>query len=101
MTRLSSKLTKKAKAKGAASSVSSEKDLNSLEKSWSEAASEMKAMQNTLQDITTCIRHLQQNRSPQPIPPTNNVNPTNQGNNNTQAKGRGFYRGRWKSKLRK
>ena len=29
------------------------------------------------------------NRSPQPIPPTNNVNPTNQGNNNTQARGRG------------
>ena len=65
------------KAKGAASSVSSEKDLNSLEKAWSETASEMKAMQKTLQDITTYIGHLQQNRSPQPIPPTNNVNPTN------------------------
>ena len=52
----------------------------------------MKAMQKTLQDIT-CIGHLQQNRSPQPIPPTNNVNPTNQGNN-TQTRGRGFYRGR-------
>ena len=55
--------------------------MNSLEKAWSETANEMKAMQKTLQDITTCIGHLQQNRSPQPIPPTNNVNPTNQGNN--------------------
>ena len=50
--------------------------------------SEMKAMQRTLQDITTCIGHLQQNRVPQPIPPTN-VNPTSQGNNNTQTRGRG------------
>ena len=94
MIRLNPKADKKAKAKGAASSVSSEKDLNSLEKAWSETASEMKAMQNTLQDITTCIWHLQQNRSSQPIPPTNNVNPTNPGNNNTQARDRGFYRGR-------
>ena len=54
----------------------------------------MKAIKQTLQDITTCIGHLQQNRSPQPIPPTNNVNPTNQENNNTQGRGRGFYRGR-------
>ena len=38
--------------------------------------------------------HLQQNRSPQPIPPTNDMNPTNQGNNNTKTRGRGFYRGR-------
>ena len=83
------KADKKAKAKGAASSISSEKDLNSLEKAWSETASEMKAMQKTLQNITTCIGHLQQNRSPQPIPHTNNVNPTNQGNDNTQASGRG------------
>ena len=51
-------------------------------------------MKQTLQEITTCIGHLQQNRSPQPIPPTNNVNPTNQGNNNTQGRGRGFHRGR-------
>ena len=55
---------------------------------------EMKAMQKTLQDITTCIGHLQQNRSPKLISPTNNVNPSNQGNNNTQSRGRGFYRGR-------
>ena len=32
--------------------------------------------------------------SPQPIPSTNNVNPTDQGSNNTQTRGRGFYRGR-------
>ena len=88
------KADKKAKPKGASSLVSSDKDLNSLEKAWSETASEMKAMQKTLQDITTCIGHLQQNRSPQPIPPTNNVDPTNQGNNNTQTRRRGFYRGR-------
>ena len=88
------KADKKAKTKWATSSVSSEKDLNSLEKAWSETASEMTAIQKTLQDIPTCIGHLQQNRSPQPIPPTNNVNPTNQGNNNTQARGRAFYRDR-------
>ena len=41
-------------------------------------------MQKTLQDITTCIGHLQQNRSPQPISPTNTVDPTNQGSNNNQ-----------------
>ena len=52
----------------------------------------MKATQKILQDITTCIGHLQQNRSPQPISPTNTVDPANQGNNNTQ-RGRGFYRG--------
>ena len=63
------KADKKVKAKGGESSISSEKDLNSLEKAWSETASEMKAMQKTLQDKTTCIGHLQQNRSPQPIPP--------------------------------
>ena len=88
------KADKKAKVKGAASLIGSDKDLNNLEKAWSETASEMKAMQKTLQDITTCIGHLQQNRSPQPNPPTNNVNPTNQGNDNTQSRGRGFYRGR-------
>ena len=88
------KADKKAKVKGAASLIGSDKDLNNLEKAWSETANEMKAMQKTLQDITTCIGHLQQNRSPQPNPPTNIVNPTNQGNDNTQARGRGFYRGR-------
>ena len=92
---MSLKLIEKAKAKGAASLFSADKDLNHLEKAWSETANEMKAMQKTLQDITTCIGHLQQNRSPQPIPPTNDMNPTNQGNNNnTQNRGRGFYRGR-------
>ena len=65
-----------------------DKDLTHLEKAWSETANEMKAMQKTLQDITTCIGHLQQNRSPQPIPPANNIDPTNQGSNNTQ-RGRG------------
>ena len=84
----------KAKAKGAASLLSADKDLSHLEKAWSETANEMKAMQKTLQDITTSIGHLQQNRSPQPIPPTNDMNPTNQGNNNTQTRGRGFYIGR-------
>ena len=49
----------------------------------------MKAMKQTLQDITTCIRHLQQNRSPQPILPTNNVNPTNQGEQLTPKEGEG------------
>ena len=86
------KAGKKAKAKGAASLFSADKDLTHLEKASSETANEMKAMQKTNQDITTCIGHLQQNRSPQPIPPTNDMNPTNQGNN-TQ-RGRGFYRGR-------
>ena len=70
-----------------------DKELTHLEQAWSETANEMKAMQKTLQDITTCIGHLQQNRSPQPVPPTNPVDPANQGNNNTQ-RGRGFYRGR-------
>ena len=83
------KTDRKAKAKGAASLFSADKELNHLEKAWSETANEMKAMQKTLQDITTCIGHLQQNRSPQPIPPTNDMNPTNQGNNNTQTRGRG------------
>ena len=64
-----------------------------MEKAWSETANEMKAMQKTLQDITTCIGNLQQNRSSQSIPP-NNVNLTNQGNNNAQVRERGFYRGR-------
>ena len=53
------KADKKAKAKGAAGPVSTDKDLNSLEKAWSETANELKAMQKTLQDITTCIGHLQ------------------------------------------
>ena len=85
---------KKPKAKGAATNLfGADKDLTHLEKAWSETANEIKAMQKTPQDITTCIGHLQQNRSPQPIPPTNNIDPANQGNNNTQ-RGRGFYRGR-------
>ena len=92
--KVESKADKKAKAKGAAGLISAERDLSNLEKAWSETANEIKAMQQTLEDITTCIGHLQQNRSPQPIPPTNDENPTNQGSNNTQARGRGFYRGR-------
>ena len=92
--KVESKADKKAKAKGAAGLISAHRNLNSLEKTWSETANEMNAMQQTLQDITTCIGHLQQNRLPQPIPPTNNVNPTNQGSNNTQARERVFYRGR-------
>ena len=87
---------KKPKAKGAATNLfGADKDLTHLEKAGSGTANEMKAMQKTLQDITciTYIGHLQQNRSPQPIPPTNNLDPTNQGSNNTQ-RGRWFYRGR-------
>ena len=85
---------KKPKVKGAATNLFvADKDLTHLEKAWSETANEMKAMQKILQDITTCIGHFQQNRSPQPISPTNSVDPTNQGNNSTQG-GRGFYRGR-------
>ena len=85
---------KKPKVKGAATSlIGADKELTHLEKAWGETANEMKAIQKTLQDITTCIGHLQQNRSPQPISPTNTVDPTNQGSNNNQ-RGRGFYRGR-------
>ena len=87
------KSDKKPKIKGAATSLlGADKELTHLEKAWSETANEMKAMQKTLQDITTCIGHLQQNRSPQPISPTNTVDHTNLGNNN--QRGRGFYRGR-------
>ena len=76
---------KKPKVKGAATSlIGADKELTHLEKAWSETANEMKAMQKTLQDITTSIGHLQQNRSPQPISPTNTVDPTNQGSNNNQ-----------------
>ena len=93
--KVDSKSDKKAKAKGAASLIDTDGDLSNLRKICDVTANDMKAMKQTLQDITTCIGHLQQNRSPQPIPPTNNVNPTNQGNNNnTQGRGRGFYRGR-------
>ena len=68
---------KKPKAKGAATNLfGADKELTHPEKAWSETANEMKAMQKTLQDITTCIGHLQQNRSPQPIPPANNVDLT-------------------------
>ena len=42
------KADSKAKAKGAASLFSADKDLNHLEKAWSETANEMKAMQKTL-----------------------------------------------------
>ena len=41
------KADKKAKVKGAASLIGSDKDLNNLEKAWSETASEMKVMQKT------------------------------------------------------
>ena len=79
---------KKPKAKGAATNLlGADKELTHLEKAWSETVNEMKAMQKTLEDITTCIGHLQQNRSPQPISPTNTVDPANQGNNNTQREG--------------
>ena len=88
------KVDSKSEAKGAASLIDTDGDLSNLKKISDVTANDMKAMKQTLQDITTCIGHLQQNRSPQPIPPTNNVNPTNQGNNNTQGRGRGFYRGR-------
>ena len=80
---------KKPKVRGAATNLlGADKELTHLEKAWSQTANEMKFMQKTLQDITTCIGHLQQNRSPQPISPTNTVDPANQGNNNTQ-RGRG------------
>ena len=58
------KADRKAKAKRAASLFSADKHLTHLEKAWSETANEIKAMQKTLQDITTCIGHLQKNRSP-------------------------------------
>ena len=68
-------MIEKPKAKGAATNLFSAltKTLTHLEKAWSETTNKMKAMQKTLQDITTCIGHLQQNRSPQPIPPTNDM----------------------------
>ena len=74
--------------------IDTDGDLSNLRKICDATANDMKAMKQTLQDITTCIGHLQQNRSSQPIPPTNNVKPINQANNNTQGRGRGFYRGR-------
>ena len=93
--KVDSKSDKKIKAKGAAASlIDTDEDLSNLRKMYDITTNDMKAIKQTLQDITTCIGHLQQNKSPQPIPPTNNVNPTNQGNNNTQGRGRGFYRGR-------
>ena len=94
--KVDSKSDKKVNFKGAASLIDTDGDLSNLKKICDITANDMKAMKQTLQDITTCIGHLQQNRSPQPIPPTNNVNPTNQGNNNTN-KDQGyprFYRGR-------
>ena len=92
--KVDSKSDKKAKAKGTASLIDTDGDLSNLKNIYGVTPNDMKAIKQTLQDITTCIGHLQQNRSPQPIPPTNNVNPTNQGNINTQGRGRGFYRGR-------
>ena len=83
------KSDKKAKAKGEASLIDTDGDLGNLKNIYDVTTNDMKAIKQTLQDITTCIGHLQQNRSPQPIPPTNNVNPTNQGNNNTQGRGKG------------
>ena len=85
---------KKPKAKWAATNLfGADKELTHLEQAWSETANEMKAMQKTLHNITTCIGHLQQNRSPQHVRSTNPVVSVNQGNNNTQ-RGRGFYRDR-------
>ena len=72
--KVDSKSDKKAKAKGAASFIDTDKDLSNLKKVCDKTANDMKAMKQTLQDTTTCIGHLQQNKSPQPIPPTNNVN---------------------------
>ena len=78
------KVDKKSKVKGAATNLlGADKELTHLEQAWSETANEMKAMQKTLQDITACIGHLQQNRTPQLVPSTNPVVPANQGNNNT------------------
>ena len=92
--KVDSKSDKKIKTKGAAASlIDTDEDLSNLRKMYDVTTNDMKAIKQTLQDITTCIGHLQQNRSPQPIPPTNNVNPTNQGNNNTQGRGRGVLQG--------
>ena len=58
-------------------------------------SSEMKAMQKTLQDITTCIGNLQKYRAPQPTSSTiDDRNSNTQASNNTHPRGRGFYRGR-------
>ena len=92
--KVDSKSDKKARTKGAASVINVDEDISNLKRVYDETANEMKAMKQTLQDMNTCIGYLQQNRSPKPIPPTNNVNLTNQGNNSTQGRGRGFYRGR-------
>ena len=43
--KVESKADRKAKAKGAASLFSADKDLSHLEKAWSETANEMKTMQ--------------------------------------------------------
>ena len=51
-------------------------------------------MEKFFQNMNSSMGQFQQSSSPQPIPPTNNVNPTNQGNNNTKGRGRRFYRGR-------
>ena len=57
------KSDKKAKAKGAASLIDTDKDLSNLKKVFNKTANDMKAIKQTVQDITTCIGHLQQNRS--------------------------------------
>ena len=83
------KADRKAKVKEATSLFSADKDLNHLEKVWSETPNEMKAMQKTHQDITTCIGYLQQNRSPQPIPPTNDMDLLTKGTITTPKLGEG------------
>ena len=75
--KVDSKSDKKIKAKRgqATSLIDTDEDLSNLRKMYDITTNDMKAIKQTLQDITTCIGHLQQNKSPQPIPPTNNVNP--------------------------
>ena len=66
--KVDSKSEKKAKAKGAASLIDTDGDLSNLKKICDVTANDMKAMKQTLQSITTCIGHLQQNRSPKTYP---------------------------------
>ena len=58
--KVDSKSDKKVKAKGAASVI--DVDLSNLKKVCDETVNEMKAMKKTIQDMNTCIGHLQQNR---------------------------------------
>ena len=92
--KVDSKSDKKAKAKGAAGSVTTDSHISNLEKAYSETFDKLNTMEKFFQNMNSSMGQFHQNSSPQPIPPTNNVNPTNQGNNNTQGRGRGFYRGR-------